>query len=513
MLIVALTIGVYAPSVGNGFAMDDAAAAAAVDADGVPRPFVGTLQPLGDYFNANYHAGTGHQTALYRPVTILSYAAVNALRRGAVDPRLEAVPHHAVNVLLHALATLLVFALVAGLRVSGGAALAAAAVFGLHAIHSEVVAGVVGRAELLGFTGGALACLVLARAARAGRAAAVAWSGLGAIAAFMAFGAKENALAWAAVAPVYVACVHRRALAGVRSAAVLAVPAVIYLYLRARMIAALPDGPLPIEYVANPLWHADALQRCCGAVALWAYGLLKVLLPVALYADYGPAATALPSSVADARAVGAAVLLLLTVVGAAWAARRHPLLCLAAVVFFGFSAVISNVPFAIGTLFGERLYYSPSLGAALLAAGVWQAWRWRRGVLVLLLGAWLGWNAQLIWARNPVWANDAALFLHEAEHNPDCVRVLVCAAGVHIERGDLALAEGCLRRATEIEPNYAVAQNSLAFVLLNRGDLTGAEIALDAAAAARYRSPGVDVLIAHNHAALQRARGAAATPR
>lgn len=102
------------------------------------------------------------------PVTIATYRVEHALF--GLDP----APFHATNVLLHALVTLLLFALLrrlgAGPRLAGGAALA----FALHPAVVEPVAWVSGRKEVLASLFTLLALLSFSRplgAARAGLAA------------------------------------------------------------------------------------------------------------------------------------------------------------------------------------------------------------------------------------------------------------------------------------------------------------------------------------------------------
>src|SRR5688572_14225952 len=132
--------------------------AKAVRDGGAPNVMVRELQPLGRYFTTNYWQGIDDRDPLYRPVTILSYAVLYAaLGRHLDGEHGEAMPQHALNVVLHALATWLVYLLARLVRVRRGGAVLAALVFGVHALHSEVVAGVVGRAELLAFGFGALA--------------------------------------------------------------------------------------------------------------------------------------------------------------------------------------------------------------------------------------------------------------------------------------------------------------------------------------------------------------------
>jgi hypothetical protein len=80
---------------------------------------------------------------LYRPVTVLTYRWNAAL--GGVDP----LPFHLVNVLLHALASLLVVALAGQFGASRVAAGLAGMLFAVHPVHVEAVAWIVGRAEVL----------------------------------------------------------------------------------------------------------------------------------------------------------------------------------------------------------------------------------------------------------------------------------------------------------------------------------------------------------------------------
>jgi len=467
------------------------------------------VQSLGDYFTTSYWHGTGEVSELYRPVTILSFALTNALRRGGGDPDHEALPHHGLNLLLHLAAVLAVFALVRALGGTPLMANAAAAAFGLHAVHSEVVATVVGRAELLAFVAGAGAALLHLRALRTPPWPAFGLRAAAAVALFVAFGAKESALAWAPfLAVLGLAAEPRRSALrhGVLAAAVAALPLAAFFVLRAQMLAALP-GPVPeVEFVVNPLAHVDAATRVCTATALWGFGLLKTLLPLPCHADYGVATVALAHSPLDPSCLGAAVALAGVLGGGLWFGRRQPLLLVAAAAFFGFGLLTSNLPFAIGTIFGERLYYTPSLGLALVVAAL--ARRPRRWSAIAL-GAWLALSAAIVVPRNLVWRDDQTLFLHEAEAGTRSVRMLVCAAVVHETRGRADLAERLLRDALALEPEYALAWNNLGAVRLAAGDLDGASAALRRGFAARRGQRTSLPLLQRTWQAVQDARRAA----
>jgi hypothetical protein len=134
--------------------------------DGTPAEMIAGDPPLREYFRSHYWREGTVETRAYRPITVLSYALTYRWLGRALPPSWEAFPQHLLNLLLHLLAVPLVFALVRRVGASAEASLAAAAVFALHAIHSEVVAGIVGRSELLAFGFGAGALLLFTSDAR-----------------------------------------------------------------------------------------------------------------------------------------------------------------------------------------------------------------------------------------------------------------------------------------------------------------------------------------------------------
>src|SRR5438093_2054795 len=99
---------------------------------------------------------------VYRPLTMVSYG-LNAL----LSP--NPLSYHLMNVALHALAALAAFSLARSLLRSTPAAGVAALLFAVHPVHTEPVANIAGRAEVLA---GLFSLLVLACFARATDAAA-----------------------------------------------------------------------------------------------------------------------------------------------------------------------------------------------------------------------------------------------------------------------------------------------------------------------------------------------------
>lgn len=486
-LLLLATLLVCLPALRNGFAQDGKVLVMVEGNDRGANPMVATLQPLGAYFEAEYWQGAAPSAGLYRPVTVLSFALV----RHCVGVPLgdDALAQHVLDVLLHLAATAAVWALLHWLGFSRRARLLGAACFGLHALHAEAIASVVGRAEILAFAGGLGGTLLTAAAAQgsgwrrivAGIAASVCF--------FTAFAAKESALPWLVFTPLVLlvqwgGCGRWRR-AAVATLACAGPPAVAFLLLRAH---ALGSGaqPLTVVHAVNPLLEADTATRLATATVVWAYGAWKLVWPAWLVSDYGGQTFALRSGFADPVVAGAALLLLGLLAGSLAALRRAPPLFLAGACFFGFSMLTSNVPFVIGTLFAERLYYTPSLAAALVLAWLASHRLPRIGLLVAV--GWLGFSAWLLADRLGDWRDDATLLLRDVAVNPRATRLQTAAAEMLAMQGDLAGACAHTRRAVQLDPDFAGAWNNLGSLLLDLGQPVAAEAELRRGLAARRQN-------------------------
>lgn len=498
----------YAPSLRNGFAMDDRLVAMGINDAGQPHPMVHELAPLGDYFRAPYWKGVDENDRLYRPLTILSFA----LRHHGFGD--DPFPEHLLNLVLHLGAVLLVHAILRALGAGDVPALLGALVFGLHAIHSEVVATVVGRSELLAFDFGGLGLLAFLRARSAPRAPAMLWLAASAVCLFAAFCSKESALAWLPFLVVFEAAVlwrggapiAPRQLGGSLLRALLCglPPLALFLALRAAMIAARPGAPEPILFLVNPIADAEATVRVLTAVVVQGFALLLTLFPFRLACDYGAMVLPVVTAATDLRFLAVATALLAVLAGGLVVRRRHPLLFLAVATFFGFLFITSNVPFPIGTIFGERLCYAPSLLCAFVVA--WCFGRYGTPAAWFVLGLWLGASTLTILERNPVWRDDETLFLHEVQAQPRSVRMQTCAANVRANRGEAATAERHLRLATELDPENALAWNNLAATCLDAGRLDEAEQHVRRGLTSRHFSEREDLFKLHCNLGLVLAR-------
>jgi hypothetical protein len=201
----------------------------------------------------------------YRPLTTLTFALNHAA--GGLQP----LGYHLVNVGLHAAASALLVMLLGRLGLSALAAGLAGALFALHPVHTEAVASVVGRADVLS-TLLALGCWWLLLGGEGGRSPAR--TGLAAVALALAVLAKESAVAIVGVIAVADALLgHRRW----GTHALLAAVAGGTLAWRSFVLAGSGGG---ITLMDNPLVRQPWLGRIPTTLAMAARYVGKLVWPL-----------------------------------------------------------------------------------------------------------------------------------------------------------------------------------------------------------------------------------------
>ncbi len=519
-----ITFVFWAPSSRNGFTYDDRPAAMGKHENGINHS-VQEEKSLGHYFSTNYWDSFSTKSTLFRPITVLSYAFRH--RFFGDNP----LPAHLLNILLASFGAILVFLLLKLLNLGNAASAVGAIVFSTHALHSEVIANVVGRAELLGFTFGLSACLIIIHARKTSGIKAGLLRLCSSALFFLAFCSKENALNWLPFLPLLGFCFHQKAKteqslghripqsSGWRTlvsplhdprfffdslAAIL--PAIIFFYLRGRMISQLPSGPdLTINWTANPLYFVSTSSRILTALLFQGWGLLQTIAPFWLSADYGPHISPLvpelssPTGIA-ALLVGFLLFLLICLGISQW--RRRPVVFLSVGTFFGFSFLTSNLAFPIGTIYGERLMFAPSLGWAIFLGFIGSRIRSNtRTTFVLMLGLWLGASGITAIKRQKIWKDNQSLFLHEAAAHPESIKMQLCAGQEWLLRNDFEKAFIFFRDGVALDPRNPSAWNLLGVSLLNLGRGAEAEKAFLRALKGRKRD-----LLLHRSAILKNLR-------
>jgi Flp pilus assembly protein TadD len=473
-LVAAAAVAVYLNSLGGALFYDDVMAV-------LKNPLVHAGDVGGILSRPSWNGGI--RDKLWRPTATLTFAMNHALHG------LAPVGYHVANVLLHAAVSVLVLIVFARTLAAPRAALAAAVLFATHPIHTEAVASVVGRAEVLAAGGFFLAWLAWlaaddAERAPAGTRGVPAWLFVvAAVAAYVAaMGGKENAVVLPAVLVVVDVMRSKSgtALATLRRHApryaALVVAVACFVVARRNIVGHITRH---VDMLDNPLASLPTGERVMSAVKVLGLYAWRLLVPLRLSADYSyDQISAVTSPLDPGFLAGLGVVVatgLLT--WRAWS--RLPALALGLVVLaFGFS-VVANVFFPIGTIMGERLAYLPSagfclaLGALIASAGERFAARGALAgqplafVVPLALLATL-YGVRTI-ARNPVWRAPLPFFTAMVEDAPRSGRghrELGIALG-DAGRVDEARAE--FERALAIKPEDGTTLYNFANVLRTAG--------------------------------------------
>jgi len=362
LAIAAAAVLVYLNTAGNDFVLDDIK----LVRDNVR---IRSLAGIPHLFASSYWGAEGAQ-ALYRPLVLATYA-MNYAAHG-----LSASGYVLVNIALHGAIALLLFALVRGMGGSALAAGAAGLLFAVHPVHTEAVAAVSGRPELLAafFFLLALHCHRRAAAPRGGRAG----YRLAAVASFAcALLSKESAITLLLVVPVMDALVPARGDGPPATPASrflggylpLLLTALFYLAVRRAVLGGIVIADSAIAPLDNPLVSATGGQALMTAFAAMAQYARLLLWPAHLSPDYSFNQIPIVTSALDPRFIAGAAVAAASLAATAVLWRRSPIaafgLALMALTF----SIVSNLVVTIGTLCAERLIYLPSAGL-LIAVGV-----------------------------------------------------------------------------------------------------------------------------------------------
>lgn len=462
LLVALAAVAVYANSIANGFALDD---------NFIVRtnPRVHDLGNLRDIWLLPYWPLYGTELGLWRPLAIFGYALQWSITSA---PWL----FHAVNVALHATASVLAYLLLRRLTGSWAGALVGGLLFAVHPVHTEVVANIVGQAELIAAITTFAACLVHASRPDGPD---VGWGRRIALVLLFLAGilAKESAI----VLPGLLVAIDfaqgrvrfERALL-VRYLRGIAMPlfligaaSVLYFAVRVDVLGSIGG----VDAAPNlPFLRED--HRVLVAFRAWLEYVRLLVFPADLSSDYSPGVI-LPVDGWGPMVVVGAMTLFATVGIAAltpWFPRRG----LPAAWLLITALPTSNLIMPIGVVVAERLLYTPSFSVSIIAAWLTVAAlrvevpaRTRRmatgfAVAVLVL---MGVRAAV---RNPDWDSTESIFDALAENHPESYRAQWRNASRMFEIGQWETGEQYLQLAYRIWPDDSSLLNELGNLAIGR---------------------------------------------
>lgn len=439
-----------------------------------------------DYWSDTKDA-TPNRDLLYRPVALSSFRLVYQLFGADASPQLL------LNMLLHAINSVLVVRLCRHMGGNDAAAIIAGALFAVLPIHTEVINNVVGRSDLLA-TLGVLAALLLHRRSTVATtdAGIVKWRVAAAIAVFVAMGAKESALTAVPVIILFDGFWYRRWRTSSRDRSwwhprsflrfgYLVVPACANLALRYFALEGHFHQTPALTKTVNVLVDAPWWQHLLGVMQLWGMYWAKTVWPQVLCVNYSINTIRLATDLFDFNVLVGLFVTLALVVASVVAWRRGyravAFLCGGiAVTYFP----TSNLWVLIQVFFVERIWYLPSIFVCVLAGLAVMRVKWRPPALMIATVLVFAMTFRC-WVRNAEWRDNYTLYAATYEVHRQAVGALRLHGNSLVQQSQVTrnpaerqrlLAEGIalLQQAIDIDLGFTDAQRSLgnAYLLAGR---------------------------------------------
>ncbi len=383
------------------------------------------LSAIPEIFKTSYRYGYYFtDDNLYRPLVKSMFAI-----EWEMAPN-SAAPGHWINVLLYAFTGFILFHSL--LRISKGNmlfAFIASLLFVAHPVHTEVVASIKSRDEILAFL---FSILALERFISHVRSSKVTSLIVSAILFFVALLSKESAITFLAIFPLTAwFFTDQKPASFLKSSIPLLASALCFLLLRSAILS----GIIPESVsIADNLLAAARDPFTKYATAIYILGLyLKILLfPHPLVFDYSFNQIPLTGISSIGFLISFAVYAGLFVF-AIMQFKSKNILAFAILFYLITLSISSNLFITIGSSMGERFLYAPSLGFCIGIAAIITKFVKEKDQLsslkglsnfpiaVILVILTVGYSIKTI-ARNPVWENNYSLYSNDVLLSPNSTR-------------------------------------------------------------------------------------------
>lgn len=446
----------------------------------------------------------------YRPLSIVTFAIEQELLGSGIDYSKVAVAYgvrspeeagfiqlmhvrHVVNVLLFILSAvvLLYFLRTIAFPQHTFIAFLAALLFTIHPIHTEVVANVKSRDEIMSLL---FICLALIYAYRYAENKKIITLALGLLWFFLALLSKEYAVTLLVLLPMMLYLTKGY---NIRKSVMALLPFLavflLYFYLRISVIAPKSAGSED-EILNNPYLYATGAQRLASEIAILLRYLRLLFFPHPLSSDYSYAQ--IPYSGFGNPLVWLSILVYSGMIAAMLLLFKKRHILSFAIAFYLLNLLlVSNFIFDIGAPMGERLIYHSSVGFVMVLA--WLLYEgYRRTKNEQVAKAWLGSLLAIIIvlsgyktiARNAEWKNDHNLFLTDVKTAPNSVVTNANAGACYIGLADgtpdtilkkkyLDTSLTYLNKALKLHPTFAngYLNRGVVYYKLSKMDLAKAD--------------------------------------
>lgn len=455
LLLIIIGIILYSNSFYNGYALDDGIVIEKNEyvqqgLRGIPKILSTDAY---DSFYRQMNAKQQLSGGRYRPLSVVTFAIEQQLfgttkSSKIVDTKTDtteadtietiATVRHILNVAFYILSivVLLYFLRKFIFKETPLIAFIASLIFLIHPIHTEVVANIKSRDEILSFLFIVLTFINVLSYQQTSNKKHLAF---GIVSYFLALLSKEYAVTMIVLIPMLLYINNKKT---IRESIIATVPylfvAAIYLTIRFFIVGKGGNIDNP-DVLNNPFKFATSTEKLATKIEILNHYLRLLFYPNPLSSDYSY--NTIPyTNFGDGR-VWLSILLHLSMTGAAIVLFfKRNILSFAIAFYLLHLLLVSNLFMDLGATMGERLIYHSSLGFAITMAlfVYWLLSKLRQPLVKKVLGISLGiaitgWCAAKVIHRNTQWKNDTSLFIADAQTVPNSALVNGNAGKAYID--------------------------------------------------------------------------------
>jgi protein O-mannosyl-transferase len=436
LTIFALCFVVYGNSILNGYASDDGMVV--VDNKFTLRGFGGIKDLLTHDAFVGAVGVDGEQLVSggrYRPLSFVSLAI--EVQLFGLNPAVS----HFINVLLFALTCVLLYYLLSSLLHKPRdapfyykIAFVASVLFAAHPIHTEVVANIKGRDEIMSLL---FALLATYAGLAYVQSQHIKYLAMGAVAYFMAIMSKENAITFLLIIPLtYYFFTKADAKNYLVTVALYVIPVALFLYLRATYTHS-GLATESFEIFNNPFAYLPhtmegICQRYATIIMTFLLYIKILIYPHPLTHDY------YFNQIPIIGMTDPVFILSLIINGSllVYAIKNisgKSVVAYAILFYFVSFSIVSNLPFTIGVLMNERFVFTSSVGFVMLLATFFASTRDKYHLSntmssTLLFAILFLYSVKTI-SRNPAWRDNMTLFQTDAKTSTNSAKAQMTLAG------------------------------------------------------------------------------------
>ncbi|MDP1744938.1 MAG: tetratricopeptide repeat protein [Bacteroidota bacterium] len=443
LILVVLGFILYSNSFTNEYALDDGIVIQKNDyvqrgVRGIPKILTTDAY---DSFYRQMHAKQQLSGGRYRPLSVVTFAIEQELFGSKEKEKPDedaAFIRHVLNVVFYILSILVLLYFLRNFIFKDDPLIAfiACLIFLIHPIHTEVVANVKSRDEILSFLFIILTFIALLRYHENKEKKQLFY---GMVFYFLAFLSKEYAITLLLLIPMLLYIVKGSTL---KESIISTIPfilvAAIYLFIRFSIVGKGGEVENP-DVLNNPFKFATTPEKWATKIEILNHYLRLLFYPNPLSSDYSY--NTIPYTNFSNGLVWMSIMVHLSMITATFILFfKRNILSFALAFYLLHLFLVSNFLMDLGATMGERLVYHSSFGFAVMIAVliVWLLNKIKQTKTKIIIGIALGilvisWCTIVVIKRNAQWKNDTSLFIADAQTVPNSALVNGNAGKAYID--------------------------------------------------------------------------------